>query len=91
MLECFKDLDDESGDQGSSWFRKEIMNVLKEPYTETEIRELHKEASVHRESTRHMELRDGRDFSFNTKQARPSYLDRYPGKLSDSFAGLYFA
>ncbi|CAH8253090.1 unnamed protein product [Arabidopsis lyrata] len=72
------DLDEESSDQRNSWFRKEIMNVLKQPYTVTELKELHNEASVHRVSSRHVELRDGTEFSFPTKKKTPSYLDGYP-------------
>jgi len=80
-LECYKDLDEESSDQRNSWFRREIMNVLKQPYTVTELKELHKEASVHGVSSRHIELRDGTEFSFPTNKKKPSYLDRYPGTL----------
>lgn len=83
LLVCYKDLDEESSDQRNSWFRKEIMNVLKQPYTVTELKELHNEASVHRVSSRHVELRDGTEFSFPTKKKTPSYLDGYPGKLLD--------
>ncbi|EOA39064.1 hypothetical protein CARUB_v10011723mg [Capsella rubella] len=72
------DLDDGSSDERSSWFRKEIMNILKQPYTETELVKLHKEASVHRVSSRHVELRNGTEFSFKTEKERPSYLDGYP-------------
>ncbi|CAA0229215.1 unnamed protein product [Arabidopsis thaliana] len=72
------DLDEESSDQRNSWFRREIMNVLKQPYTVTELKELHKEASVHGVSSRHIELRDGTEFSFPTNKKKPSYLDRYP-------------
>lgn len=81
-MEYFKDLDEERNDQCNSWFRKEIMNVLKQPYTETELIELHREATVHRESTRNVELENGTEFSFPMKKKeRPSYLDGYPGKL----------
>lgn len=59
------------------------MNVLKQPYTETELIELHREATVYRKSTIHIELRNGTDFSFETDKMRPSYLDGYPGKLPD--------
>lgn len=60
------------------------MNVLKQPYTETELIELHREATVHRKSTRNVELENGTDFSFPMKKKeRPSYLDGYPGKLPD--------
>ncbi|KAG7597833.1 hypothetical protein ISN44_As06g021480 [Arabidopsis suecica] len=72
------DLDEESSDQRNSWFRKEIMNVLKQPYTVAELKELHNEASVHRVSSRHIELLDGKEFSFPTNKKTPSYLDGYP-------------
>ncbi|CAH2033535.1 unnamed protein product [Thlaspi arvense] len=73
------DLEEESdGDQPNSWFKKEIMNVLKQPYNEEEYDELYEEASVRRVLTKHVELRDGRDFSCPTGEKKPSYLDLYP-------------
>lgn len=81
LLECFKDV--ENGDQRPSWFRKEIMEVLKQPYNETEFMEFHREASVCRCLTRCRELRDGRELTYETNQMRPSYLDEYPSKLPD--------
>ncbi|KFK44257.1 hypothetical protein AALP_AA1G235000 [Arabis alpina] len=82
------DVDEDSGgDQRPSWFRKEIMEVLKQPYTEEEYKELNQEASVRRLLTRCRELRDGREITYQTDQVRPSYLDRYPGfkkKLEES-------
>ncbi|KAL1208002.1 hypothetical protein V5N11_022046 [Cardamine amara subsp. amara] len=77
---CYRvtDLDDESSDQSNSWFRKEIMNVLKLPYNEEKLKELHKEASVHRQLTRDIELLDGRAFDFKKNETRPSFLDEYP-------------
>ncbi|ESQ34642.1 hypothetical protein EUTSA_v10007934mg [Eutrema salsugineum] len=73
------DLEEGSVDQTNSWFKKEIMNVLKQPYNEEEFNELYNEASVCRASTRCLELRDGRDLSYTpTDKTRPSYLDMYP-------------
>ncbi|KAJ4916333.1 Uncharacterized protein Rs2_01883 [Raphanus sativus] len=75
------DLEEESedeGDQCSSWFRKEIMNVLKKPYSEKEFKELEHVASVCKWLTKSKELLDGRDFTYTTNQKTPSYLDQYP-------------
>ncbi|XP_019098198.1 PREDICTED: uncharacterized protein LOC104773422 isoform X3 [Camelina sativa] len=85
------DLDDKRSDERSSWFRKEIMNVLKQPYTLTELTELHNEASVQRRSTRHVELRDGTEFNFKTKKKRPSYLDEYPDFKKEYLDSLHDA
>ncbi|XP_010462822.1 PREDICTED: uncharacterized protein LOC104743436, partial [Camelina sativa] len=85
------DLDDKRSDERSSWFRKEIMNVLKQPYTLTELTKLHNEASVHRRSTRHIELRDGTEFNFKTKKKRPSYLDEYPDFKKEYLDSLHEA
>ncbi|KAL0695071.1 hypothetical protein Bca4012_062251 [Brassica carinata] len=73
------DLEEESDDdECNSWFRKEIMNVLKQPYNEKEFKELEHEASVCRWLTKSRELLDGRDFTYTTNQKKPSYLDQYP-------------
>ncbi|KAJ0257546.1 Uncharacterized protein HA466_0083950 [Hirschfeldia incana] len=74
------DLEEESDDDDecNSWFRKEIMNVLKQPYSEKEFKELEHEASVCRWLTKSRELLDGRDFTYTTNQKKPSYLDQYP-------------
>lgn len=69
---------DDEGDQCSSWFRKEIMNVLKQPYSEKEFKELEHVASVCKWLTKSKELLDGRDFTYTTNQKKPSYLDQYP-------------
>ena len=84
LLVCNKDLEEESddeGDQCNSWFRKEIMNVLKQPYSEKEFKELEHEASLCRWLIKSKELLDGRDFTYTTNQKKPSYLDQYPGLL----------
>uniref|UniRef100_A0A1J3J1K1 Uncharacterized protein n=1 Tax=Noccaea caerulescens TaxID=107243 RepID=A0A1J3J1K1_NOCCA len=70
--------DDNDDDQRSSWFRKEITNILKQPYNEKELLELKKEASERRSLTRCRELRDGRDIDYATEEKGPSYLDKYP-------------
>ncbi|CAN6880658.1 unnamed protein product [Brassica oleracea] len=69
---------DDEGDQCNSWFRKEIMNVLKQPYSENEFKELEHEASLCRWLIKSKELLDGRDFTYTTNQKKPSYLDQYP-------------
>ncbi|KAF8082466.1 hypothetical protein N665_0824s0014 [Sinapis alba] len=78
VVDLEEESDDDEGDQCSSWFRKEIMNVLKQPYSEKEFKELEHEASVCRWLTKSRELLDGRDFTYTTNQKKPSYLDQYP-------------
>ncbi|CAH8354590.1 unnamed protein product [Eruca vesicaria subsp. sativa] len=78
VVDLEEESDDDEGDECNSWFRKEIMNVLKQPYNEKEFKELEHEASVCRYLTKSTELLDGRDITYTTKEKRPSYLDQYP-------------
>ncbi|KAL1212005.1 hypothetical protein V5N11_023974 [Cardamine amara subsp. amara] len=72
------DLDEVSKeDESSGWFRKELMDVLKKPYNERELKQLHHEASIHRKMTRSRELRKGRESDYETDVLGQSYREKF--------------
>ncbi|KAG7619222.1 hypothetical protein ISN44_As04g001410 [Arabidopsis suecica] len=74
------DLDEGSKKNESSitWFRKELMDVLKKPYDEGEMKQLHRDVSIHRKMTRCRELRKGRGSVYETGELGQSYLESFP-------------
>ncbi|XP_020886957.1 uncharacterized protein LOC9318613 [Arabidopsis lyrata subsp. lyrata] len=74
------DLDEGSkeDESSSSWFRKELMDVLQKPYDEGELKLLHRYASIHRKMTRCRELRKGRESDYETDELGQSYLESFP-------------
>ncbi|CAE5966509.1 unnamed protein product [Arabidopsis arenosa] len=74
------DLDEGSKEEesSSSWFRKELMDVLQKPYDEGELKLLHRYASIHRKMTRCRELRKGRESDYETDELGQSYLESFP-------------
>ncbi|CAA0392963.1 unnamed protein product [Arabidopsis thaliana] len=74
------DLDEGSKKNESSitWFRKELMDVLKQPYDEEEMKQLHRDVSIHRKMTRCRELRKGRGSVYETGELGQSYLESFP-------------
>ncbi|XP_010464412.1 PREDICTED: uncharacterized protein LOC104744968 [Camelina sativa] len=74
------DLDEVSkeDDSGSCWFRKELMDVLEKPYDGRELKQLHRDASIHRKMIRCRELRKGRETDYETDELGQSYLESFP-------------
>ncbi|KAL9290675.1 hypothetical protein AtEden1_Chr3g0164401 [Arabidopsis thaliana] len=74
------DLDEGSkeNESSSSWFRKELMDVLKNPYDEGEMKQLHRYVSIHKKMTRCRELRKGRGSDYETDELGQSYLESFP-------------
>ncbi|EOA30367.1 hypothetical protein CARUB_v10013490mg [Capsella rubella] len=74
------DLDEVSKADNSSscWYRKQLMDVLKKPYDEKELKQLHRYATIHKKMTRCRELRKGRERDYETDELGQSYLESFP-------------